>query len=46
LREGPGDGYSVQFGRGRVRLGGEVLACLAVLDDVPGVVKGRKPVEP
>jgi hypothetical protein len=29
-----------------MRLGGEELACFTVLDDVPGVVKGRKPVEP
>jgi hypothetical protein len=29
-----------------VRLGGEQLACFAVLDDVPGVVEGGKPVKP
>jgi hypothetical protein len=29
-----------------MRLRGESLACFAMLDDVPGVVEGRKPVEP
>jgi hypothetical protein len=30
----------------RVRLRGESLTCIATLDDVLGVVEGRKPVEP
>jgi hypothetical protein len=40
LCEGPGHRDGVQFGRWRVRLGGEHLTCFAVLDDVPGIVEG------
>jgi hypothetical protein len=46
LCEGLGNGYGAQFRCGRMGLRGESLTCLALLEDVLGVVEGRKPVEP
>jgi hypothetical protein len=46
LREGPCNRYGAQFRCRRMRLRGKSLTCVATLDNVLGVMEGRKPVEP